>query len=419
MNISYKMLQQSYMYADAQLDTEGRAACIAAIMEKLRKSNDLVERQEMGEFLSEHFSVVVLAAMNCVYAQKGEQAEYYLNLLEPEKYAAMSIPYHYWLGRSLYEQGKWKQAVKEFDSELQEKKDNEFACFYKGNCFYHLNEYAQAVIEYQKAVTINNTFFEAVNNLQVVAEKDKEKIEIIEHLQCYDLYPFAQDETKCLDIPIFINSRDRVVTLQKLITWLQVAGYQNIHILDNQSTYPPLLHYYEDLRRQGIKIWNMSDNLGHKALWRSNILNALRISTPYVYTDSDVIPDENCPKNLLAIMLGILNEHRYLKKIGLSLHIDDITYYNKNYVRDIELKMRHIRVAKGYFQPTDTTFALYRNIRHYSIFEAFRTNDRMLARHIPWYYDYNNLPIDEKYYMEHANSSSTLTEKWKQDKGEA
>ena len=45
-------------------------------------------------------------------------------------------------------------------------------------------------------------------------------------------------------IPIFINSRDRLICLQRLIDWLQNAGYRNIYILDNDSTYPKLLNYY-------------------------------------------------------------------------------------------------------------------------------------------------------------------------------
>ncbi len=417
MDNSFAGLREVYMYADRQLDIEGRAACIAAIMEILRKSDDMAERQEISEFLVLHFPVIVLAAMEYVHAHRGKQAEYYLNLLEPEHYAAMSLPYDYWLGRALYEQEKWELAAQAFERELQNKSDNELACFYRGNCFFQLKENMRAAMEYQKAITINNSFPEAVNNLQMSIGYRSQSLAYISHLRVYDLEPFLQDDSKYLEIPIFINSRDRVGTLQSLIDWLLTAGYKNIHVIDNDSTYEPLLSYYVTLLQRGIKIWRLPGNFGHTALWKSQLLNILHVKTPYVYTDSDVVPDENCPKNILATMLATLNTHRYLKKVGLSLHIDDITYYNRAYVYDIEEKMQHIRVSEGYFQSTDTTFALYRNIRHYSIREAFRTGGNMMARHIPWYYDYDNLPADERYYMEHANSSSTLTEKWKEDKG--
>ena len=31
----------------------------------------------------------------------------------------------------------------------------------------------------------------------------------------------------------------------------------------------------------------------------------------------------------------------------------------------------------------------------------------MMVRHLPWYLDAENLPEDERYYMAHANESST------------
>ncbi|MCA9313847.1 hypothetical protein KDA08_06065, partial [Candidatus Saccharibacteria bacterium] len=47
------------------------------------------------------------------------------------------------------------------------------------------------------------------------------------------------------DIPVFIINRDRYEPLLKLIAWLGDEGLKNIHIVDNASTYPPLMKYYE------------------------------------------------------------------------------------------------------------------------------------------------------------------------------
>lgn len=44
----------------------------------------------------------------------------------------------------------------------------------------------------------------------------------------------------------------------------------------------------------------------------------------------------------------------------------------------------------------------------YRIFSSLRTTGSMMIRHLPWYLDRNHLPEDERYYMEHADSSSTL-----------
>ena len=51
----------------------------------------------------------------------------------------------------------------------------------------------------------------------------------------------------CLDvknIPIIINNRNRLTYMKMLISSLEKRGYNNIYIIDNDSTYPPLLDYY-------------------------------------------------------------------------------------------------------------------------------------------------------------------------------
>ena len=48
------------------------------------------------------------------------------------------------------------------------------------------------------------------------------------------------------DIPIVINNYNRITTLLQLINGLESRGYRNIYIIDNKSTYPPLLEYYKN-----------------------------------------------------------------------------------------------------------------------------------------------------------------------------
>ena len=102
--------------------------------------------------------------------------------------------------------------------------------------------------------------------------------------------------------PIFINCRDKVTPLTQLVNWLLAAGYSNIVLLDNDSTYPPLLNYYNELSASPcIRIVMLNKNLGHTALWDSNILRSLHIETSFVYTDSDIIPIKECPVNVLEV----------------------------------------------------------------------------------------------------------------------
>ena len=45
-----------------------------------------------------------------------------------------------------------------------------------------------------------------------------------------------------------------------------------------------------------------------------------------------------------------------------------------------------------------------------------RTLGDLMARHLPWYFDYDNLPEDEQYYLDHADKSSSIGTKLREDK---
>ncbi len=153
--------------------------------------------------------------------------------------------------------------------------------------------------------------------------------------------------------------------------------------------------------------------MGYKALWLSGILERLKISTPYVYTDPDVLPIETCPKNFLQRLMKILDENREMRKVGLGLVWEDITFFDKDYYKKIESNFYHgSRVGENlHFIQVDTTFALYSNVRHYNLRFSLCTTGDLRAYHLPWYFDYDNLPEDEKYYLEHADKNSVTSVK--------
>mgnify|MGYP002241251986 FL=1 len=68
------------------------------------------------------------------------------------------------------------------------------------------------------------------------------------------------------EIPIIINNFNRLTTLRLLTETLTACGYTNIYILDNASTYPPLLEYYKTCP---FTVFHLNQNLGFKALWES------------------------------------------------------------------------------------------------------------------------------------------------------
>ena len=149
--------------------------------------------------------------------------------------------------------------------------------------------------------------------------------------------------------------------------------------------------------------------MGHRALWDSGILEELHVDGPYVYTDSDVVPGKDCPKDFLKKFLEILGKYPYLEKVGNGLFYKDITFFDKEAMKEKESYFYEIPLENDvYFADIDTTMALYRGARHYLRGPAARVMGNYGARHFPWYYDYDNLPADEKYYIKYANQSSSI-----------
>lgn len=227
--------------------------------------------------------------------------------------------------------------------------------------------------------------------------------------QSKELFVKTDDWESVRQLPIFINCRDRVTCLSKLVEWLLAAGYQNLILLDNASTYQPLLVYYERVRSEQVRVVRLEENLGHTALWASGMLELLDVRTPYVYTDPDVLPTEDCPSHFLQEFVRILGAHPGIRKVGAALRYEDITFPDKKRVQVSEASFYQIPLGdEAYVANVDTTFALYRNVRFYHRGPAIRLAGCYTFRHLPWYYDYDHLPEDEQYYLDHANASSSL-----------
>ena len=320
----------------------------------------------------------------------------------------------YLFARAMYELEDFESARHFFILALENNEYDELVNFYLGNIFLRLRKFSEAKKCFEKALFIKDFFPEARNNLSIVncsmlqgfiKEADYKKIDWnISSSLNFDV----ENAEACLDIPIFINNRDRVECFKQQITWFLDAGYRKIFVLDQDSTYPALLDFYSTFRRDSrVHVLRMK-NFGHQCVWISAVLEDLDIRTPYVYTDSDMIPS-NCPRNLVQELLRSLEKNSFVKKVGARLISEDITCQNRSLFKEIcseYYQDSRLISSNEYFAPVDTTFAVYRNVRHYNCIYSIVRRD-ISFRHLPWYYDSNNLPIDEKYYIEHANSSST------------
>lgn len=392
------------------------------ILQAINYGNKLHAAGRVKEIPSEVLKIVVYSHVlihqitQMLSDGRADKARKYLTILTENNVDTFDefFQMYYLLGKALYATNDFSWAIKAFNryDEIRAASWNdvdELSLFYQANSFALLGKFQTAAEFYELILSIKADFPEAKRNLQIVRLGTNKNL--VREISSLWNFPNWRD------VPIFINARDRLGVMKKLIERLLNAGYRKLIILDNLSTYPPLLEYYRALESDSrIKIIRLEKNFGFKALWLSNVLEKLKILTPYIYTDPDVLPIEDCPKDFVAQLMKILDANHEIRKVGLGLVWEDITFFGKKGIQDIESEFySYPKVGENlYHAQVDTTFALYSNVRHYNLRFSLRTTGDLRMYHLPWYFDYENLPEDEKYYIEHADKSSTLATHFKE-----
>jgi hypothetical protein len=207
--------------------------------------------------------------------------------------------------------------------------------------------------------------------------------------------------------------------LKRLIDRLLEMGQERIIIIDNGSTYDPLIQYYREIEKN-FEILRISENYGHdvmKKLFADPIIiekYQLNLNN-FIYTDCDVIPADECPKDFIQKFNEILRKYQIVK-VGFSLHIDDLPdsfeakqglirwesqfWKDKIHDQDIDIDL--------YPAAIDTTFACQRaNEKSVWTNASFRTGPPYIAHHLPWYIDSNNLSEEDHNYIRTAGEFET------------
>jgi hypothetical protein len=159
----------------------------------------------------------------------------------------------------------------------------------------------------------------------------------------------------------------------------------------------------------------LSKNIGYLALWETDIYKQF-INDYYVYTDSDIMPVEECPENFMEVFLHYLKKHKYAKKVGFSLKISNLPdcYDKKKDVIEWEKQYFNNKIDDLLYRaPIDTTFALYRPRARggsNSYVPMYRTAAPFEAEHLPWYVDSKNLSDEDLFYIQSAKTSTMWTE---------
>lgn len=207
--------------------------------------------------------------------------------------------------------------------------------------------------------------------------------------------------------PVILVSRDRPDSLSKLVGWLERIGCENLHIVDMDSTHPDLIEY---LDASPHRVHRLSENSGPHSLWPSGLVTSISAGKPFVLSDPDVLPIEECPPDAIDLFADVLGRYPTLVKAGFGLRIDDIPddFEHAVDVRAWESQFWRRRIRGNlYSARIDTTFALYRSDAKFSIGPAVRTGHPYLARHLPWYERAGQLSDEENYYRAHASTVTT------------
>jgi hypothetical protein len=217
------------------------------------------------------------------------------------------------------------------------------------------------------------------------------------------------------NIPIVIINRDRLYPLIDQVNVLKNKGYNNITIIDNQSTYQPLLDWYKE---SGIDVFynNVTENYCYA--FRDLVLQGHPKFTEitsnwYVLNDSDIIPLDTVPDNFINDLIEYAIRHNKTK-VGMSIKIDDLdmSYPLNTWVYSYESTYWTNAIVDGnvelYPHPIDTTFAVYapQTIPTWSD-NTLRAGVPYIVKHAPFYYNPEALPDDEKYYLANMNKQSS------------
>lgn len=195
-----------------------------------------------------------------------------------------------------------------------------------------------------------------------------------------------------MNIPVYINVRDRVTHLRQLVSWLETAGYERIILLDNASTYEPLLSF---LKESPHEVRWLGVNHGSRSLWRAGMVP----DEWFVFTDPDLVPIAECPHDLVERLHELAVRHQW-PKAALGLYLEDVPDSMDSLDWERSLVSDERQVEPGvYDSMADTTFALYRPHSPFGYF-SLRTGFPYQARHMSWYV--SEPSPEDRYYLERA-----------------
>jgi len=239
-----------------------------------------------------------------------------------------------------------------------------------------------------------------------------------------------------LHIPIFLIAKERIRSLQLMIDsiYLLTSSFEVI-ILDQGSTYPPMLRFLKSVGRNYINMSVVIQKSNDMHGLENNVAAAVasyRKNHPevefYVVSDAD-LSLRGCEHDILPFFAACLNACPHVVQIGTSLRIDNIQQSSS-----LKMGTKNIKTADWELQfwdarkhmiaewdngrgnshfvnlfeaAIDTTFAMRRMHSQFKRLQrpCIRAGAPYMSEHIPWY-SLKPSP-DESWYMQHGGKKFT------------
>ena len=214
-----------------------------------------------------------------------------------------------------------------------------------------------------------------------------------------------------VSMPVFVNVFNRLTTTKKLCNQLATMPNVRVVIVDNASTYQPLLDWYAECPYEVVRL---ESNMGHHAPWLSGTVGSIATSGHYCVTDCD-LDLEGVPLDLMDVLRApLVSCVAGVQKSGVSLRIDDLPEWQTGVVNwEQQFWEKPLAGGRYYDASIDTTLCMYpADLPHMDAMtigeiKTVRSAMPYTAKHVPWYLDCENLDEENQQYFQTANSSNS------------
>ena len=213
-------------------------------------------------------------------------------------------------------------------------------------------------------------------------------------------------------IKALLINRNLLTTLKNTLEFLRKEPRVEIHILDQESTYPPLLEFYKTITEEV----HYAKNEGPYSAWDPKYRDLRK--NYFIVADTDCMYDD-VPDDWLDVMLHAIEQpdaYYRDRKVGFSLEIEDLPNTDQGRkMHSIESRYWENKIDLGWEAAIDTTFALYRANTSFK-YDGIRLDRPYCIQHAPWYIDDSSIPEEWQYYLDHAGYVSTWKRRVEENK---